>query len=681
MEAQSVYNKIVPSGQLHPSNNGSILYMPVQGFNDNPYGVIAPSIVKNAEDNKGKPISTDLRELEEVVGSEKSNHIDHMGVRTTITYLYAPKLKILNDVRLVPKHIYIYKIEDAYEKLSKKNGLLPKNNPFPNNNPCFLERVTLYHDYNQAVNNGHLKVPNYTQLNDLFMQFCNGSIDQNGKLALRALLDMDNFNPFLGLLLDYETQTKLSMMIIGNPKIDALSWMLRPSSTQDTPLCRVRKLSFKSHYNKIVYINVMHLVGFGYYIFDDDTSLKLPTSARNPNHDTIPGPGPTYTTVFPCFIDLIEYLHRTKQIMKSLMLLPSREENVELINKLPQSHTLLKSVKKNSNVPRIFRLLPTNISKIRQMLFKYALNANSIHNANTYVNKLTDTQTKQLLEIIARYEGFSENDTLEMMVILLLKNDINKHLLYLLSKLDVENGTKLILILSNSQENDITSILSLLYRYSMQYLKNNDTSEKLNKFISLLLHDDNIRYLQYILPILDIENGDKLLSILGNSGKNDITRILSLLYQYYMHYLKNNDKSKKLNDFISLLLHDNNKYLLYLVLKLDVENRKKLFLILVDLNPDDIILMSSILYEYYIEYLKENNRHHKISAFISLLDRLKQTGKKCNSGLFSRLKNLSSVNVKNRFTTTVKNKFPTVTNNKMVTRGGIRRYKTRRQRK
>jgi hypothetical protein len=121
------------------------------------------------------------------------------------------------------------------------------------------------------------------------------------------------------------------------------------------------------------------------------------------------------------------------------------------------------------------------------MLLRYAMLSSNVNDVNAYIDNLTDTQSKELSVIISRYENYSERDQLELIFLLLLQNDNNnKHLLYLLSILDTEYGTKLLFILRDLMPNDIMSIVSLVYEYDVKYSQENNIYEKLNRFISLL---------------------------------------------------------------------------------------------------------------------------------------------------------------------------------------------------
>lgn len=265
-------------------------------------------------ESTSKPVGGDLKGLPEaeLVPGQSS------GFRETLTYLYVDK----EGHTLVPRFVYVYNTSEAFQYLTREQGALPGSDRFPHNHPCFLERVVLYHEYNEAIrrNQNPLVPPDDVRMNQIFTQFCNdgASLTPEDRLALRARLDMDHVTAFTDLSLspDKSELPNIAALLLTNEPEG--SWLFRTSSTPDTPLCSVRTLTYKRADNKIYNVRMMHLAGFGYYLFGGNSKLNLPQEpSESKATKKIPEPQDKFrglenrldltNRVFPCFADLIDF--------------------------------------------------------------------------------------------------------------------------------------------------------------------------------------------------------------------------------------------------------------------------------------------------------------------------------------------------------------------------------------
>jgi hypothetical protein len=166
----------------------------------------------------------------------------------------------------------------------------------------FKERIILYKKATDYFGNEF--EPDSEVMERLFCSFLQvQALEEHEMLYLRAYLHVDNSKAIhefeaTGLLI--RPLVEQTLMEKGNG-----SWTLRRTSLEDSRLIKSKCLSF--HRGTIHHILIFHVVGLGYYVSDINRGAKLPDMND-------PGPIPEYTTVYPCFMDLLQELYKLYEL-------------------------------------------------------------------------------------------------------------------------------------------------------------------------------------------------------------------------------------------------------------------------------------------------------------------------------------------------------------------------------
>ena len=171
--------------------------------------------------------------------------------------------------------------------------------------PSFKSRLVLYKMVLDAF--GKEFEPMASDLDSLFSRYLRQDplLTLSDRLYLRAYLHLDDTNAiheFDATGLDIRSLVEAVLLERGDG-----SWTLRRSSFTDSTLIKSKILSYV-YENRCAHIPIFHVSGFGYYeTLDVSRGSIMP--GLDPDEST--GSIPSYTRVYPCFIDLLDTL-RTK---------------------------------------------------------------------------------------------------------------------------------------------------------------------------------------------------------------------------------------------------------------------------------------------------------------------------------------------------------------------------------
>lgn len=176
--------------------------------------------------------------------------------------------------------------------------------------PGFIERIQLYNESINVLGNQYRPAPG--EINDIFQRYLREDISSRDKLVLRSFLFLEDTE-----VLSMFEATGLQIRVGAEKRLlkcESGSYLLRTSSVVDSELVKAKVLSFNDN-GVIKHVMCVHTKGYGYFIPSGIIQEQIMPDFTEEKRTLLPKP--SHGRVYACFIDWIEFIYRTCNVVKS----------------------------------------------------------------------------------------------------------------------------------------------------------------------------------------------------------------------------------------------------------------------------------------------------------------------------------------------------------------------------